>query len=71
MLWVCAKKRMFSSLLAAGNDGCECLHIPAALESVLAVGAMDAQGKPLDFSIYYLLRRKKHESSHSMSTRYA
>jgi cyanobactin maturation PatA/PatG family protease len=35
---------------AAGNDGCECLHLPAALPPVLAVGAMDRQGLPLDFS---------------------
>ncbi|WP_287312431.1 PatA/PatG family cyanobactin maturation protease [Moorena sp. SIO1G6] len=35
---------------AAGNDGCDCLHVPAALSSVLAVGAMDSQGKPSDFS---------------------
>jgi len=35
---------------AAGNDGCDCLHVPAALESVLAVGAMNASGEPLDFS---------------------
>lgn len=35
---------------AAGNDGGECLHIPAAIESVLAVGAMDAQGNPIGFS---------------------
>ncbi|MCH8959744.1 MAG: S8 family serine peptidase [Bacteroidetes bacterium] len=35
---------------AAGNDGCECLHVPAAVPSVLGVGAMDAQGEPLDFS---------------------
>ena len=35
---------------AAGNDGCDCLHIPAALESVLAVGAMDVQGRPIEFS---------------------
>ncbi len=35
---------------AAGNDGCDCLHVPAALESVLAVGAMDAQGNPVEFS---------------------
>ncbi|MGB3536035.1 MAG: PatA/PatG family cyanobactin maturation protease [Microcoleaceae cyanobacterium] len=35
---------------AAGNDGCECLHVPAALSTVLAVGAMDSQGKPSDFS---------------------
>jgi hypothetical protein len=35
---------------AAGNEGCECLHVPAALEGVLAVGAMDAHGRPLGFS---------------------
>lgn len=35
---------------AAGNNGCECLHIPAALESVLAVGAMDMQGNPIESS---------------------
>jgi cyanobactin maturation PatA/PatG family protease len=35
---------------AAGNDACQCLHIPAALPLVLAVGAMNAQGLPLDFS---------------------
>lgn len=35
---------------AAGNDGCECLHVPGALPSVLAVGAMNSRGEPLDFS---------------------
>ncbi|NJK70260.1 MAG: PatA/PatG family cyanobactin maturation protease [Microcoleus sp. SU_5_3] len=35
---------------AAGNDACQCLHVPAALPSVLAVGAMDARGLPFDFS---------------------
>lgn len=35
---------------AAGNQGCECLHVPGALPSVLVVGAMDANGTPLDFS---------------------
>lgn len=35
---------------AAGNDGCECLHLPAAIETVLAVGAMNGQYKPLRFS---------------------
>lgn len=35
---------------AAGNDGCDCLHVPAALPTALAVGAMDTRGKPLDFS---------------------
>jgi cyanobactin maturation PatA/PatG family protease len=33
---------------AAGNDGCECLHVPGALPSVLAVGAMDLHGFPLE-----------------------
>ena len=46
---LCKKKNVLI-VAAAGNDGCECLHLPAALESVLAIGAMDAQGKPLDFS---------------------
>ena len=35
---------------AAGNDGCACLHVPAALPSVLVVGAHDEQGVPLAFS---------------------
>lgn len=35
---------------AVGNDGCDCLHIPGALPAVLAVGAMNAEGQPLDFS---------------------
>ena len=35
---------------AAGNDGCDCLHIPGVLPSVLVVGAMDAEGSPLEFS---------------------
>ena len=35
---------------AVGNDGCECLHLPAAVDSVLAVGAMDSQGSPISFS---------------------
>jgi cyanobactin maturation PatA/PatG family protease len=35
---------------AAGNDGCDCLHIPAVLPSLLAVGAMNARGEVLEFS---------------------
>src|SRR5262249_4400719 len=35
---------------AAGNEGCDCLHVPGALPSVLVVGAMDASGEPLKFS---------------------
>ncbi len=37
-------------IAAAGNNGCECLHVPAAMPSVLAVGAMDEAGNPLQFS---------------------
>jgi cyanobactin maturation PatA/PatG family protease len=32
---------------AVGNDGCDCLHVPAALPCVLAVGAMRWDGRPL------------------------
>ncbi len=35
---------------AAGNDGCRCLQVPAALDSVLAVGACDLNGRALAFS---------------------
>jgi subtilisin family serine protease len=35
---------------AVGNEGCQCLHVPAALETVLAVGAMRAGGQPLSWS---------------------
>lgn len=45
----CVKKGILI-ISAAGNDGCECLHVPAAENSVLAIGAMDKEYKPLDFS---------------------
>jgi cyanobactin maturation PatA/PatG family protease len=35
---------------ATGNDGCPCLHVPAALPSVLAVGALGQNGEPLPTS---------------------
>src|SRR5262249_41735706 len=35
---------------AAGNDGCACLHVPAAVPKVLAVGAMDGNNLPIDKS---------------------
>lgn len=35
---------------AVGNDGCPCVHVPGALPEVLAVGAMDQEGRPLEFS---------------------
>ena len=45
----CAEKGVLI-IAATGNQGCKCLNIPGALPSVLAVGAMDAQGVPLEFS---------------------
>jgi cyanobactin maturation PatA/PatG family protease len=41
----CAEKGVLL-VAAAGNDGCACLHVPAALDNVLAVGAADASGNP-------------------------
>jgi cyanobactin maturation PatA/PatG family protease len=46
---LCAENNVLI-VAAAGNDGCQCLHLPAALPTVLAIGAMDDQGMPLDFS---------------------
>ncbi|WP_167591605.1 PatA/PatG family cyanobactin maturation protease [Jiella endophytica] len=45
-LKLCERKGVLV-VAAAGNDGCACLHVPAAVHSVLAVGAMDADGRPL------------------------
>jgi cyanobactin maturation PatA/PatG family protease len=46
---MCADRNILI-VAAAGNDGCDCLNVPAALPAVLAVGATDARGHPLDFS---------------------
>ncbi|MDQ0474811.1 PatA/PatG family cyanobactin maturation protease [Labrys wisconsinensis] len=43
---ICARHNILI-VAAAGNDGCECIHIPAASPSVLSVGAMDHDGRPL------------------------
>jgi cyanobactin maturation PatA/PatG family protease len=37
-------------IAAAGNDGCDCMQVPAALPGVLVVGAMDENGEPVGFS---------------------
>jgi cyanobactin maturation PatA/PatG family protease len=44
---------------AAGNDGCDCLHVPAALPDVLVVGALDGSGRPAEFSNYGDLYRPR------------
>lgn len=44
------KKNNVLLIASVGNDGCQCLQVPASIPSTLAVGAMSAQGKPLDFS---------------------
>lgn len=35
---------------AVGNDGCDCLQVPAAVPSVLAVGALGTDGSPLEIN---------------------
>jgi cyanobactin maturation PatA/PatG family protease len=45
----CIERRVLV-VAAAGNDGCPCLHVPAAVQSVLAVGAVDVTGRPLEAS---------------------
>lgn len=47
----CARRNVLI-LAAAGNDGCRCLHVPAALPTVLSVGACDQSGTPMHFSNY-------------------
>ena len=48
-LSLCDRHRVLV-IAAAGNDGCACLHVPAAVSTVLAVGAMDDAGEPLEAS---------------------
>src|SRR5262249_36508861 len=45
----CARRGVLI-VAAAGNEGCECLHVPAALDAVLAGGAVAGGGGPLGFS---------------------
>ena len=37
---------------AAGNDGCDCVHVPASIPGVLVAGAANSQGQPMPFSNY-------------------
>ncbi|WP_435253611.1 PatA/PatG family cyanobactin maturation protease [Streptomyces sp. 1222.5] len=44
---LCADRNVLL-VAATGNDGCFCSHVPACLPSVLAVGAYDDLGDPLE-----------------------
>jgi hypothetical protein len=46
---LCARRGVLI-VAAAGNDGCDCLHLPASLPSVLTVGAHQHGGAPSDSS---------------------
>ena len=46
---LCAQENVLI-VAAAGNEGCECLYVPACIPSVLAVGASDESGTPLERS---------------------
>lgn len=54
-----AAERNVLIVAAAGNDGCACLHVPAALPAVLVVGAMDDAGRPLPISNWGPAYRKQ------------
>ena len=45
-----AAERNVLIIAATGNDGCECLHVPAALPNVLPIGALDIDGRHLGSS---------------------
>ncbi|MFI7102999.1 S8 family serine peptidase [Streptomyces sp. NPDC050161] len=43
---------------AVGNDGCDCLQVPAAVSSVLAVGASGTDGTPLKINNWAAVYRE-------------
>ena len=45
-LAACEERRVLV-IAAAGNDGCDCNHVPACISTVLAVGAIGLDGQPL------------------------
>jgi cyanobactin maturation PatA/PatG family protease len=53
----CAERRVLL-VAAAGNDSCACIHLPAAVECVLAVGASGAGGSPIEISNWGALYRR-------------
>jgi thermitase len=47
-----ARRKGVTIVAASGNDGQQEMYYPGAFESVIAVGAMDANGNVADFSTY-------------------
>ncbi|MBU6953580.1 S8 family peptidase [Hahella sp. HN01] len=47
-----AYRKGVTIVAASGNDGLQEMYYPGAFETVIAVGAMDAQGQVADFSTY-------------------
>lgn len=45
-----ALERNVLIVASVGNNGCDCVHVPAASPSVLAIGAANQYGDPLPFS---------------------
>lgn len=45
----CVDRRVLV-VAAAGNEGCACIHLPAAVETVLPIGALGVAGQPLEAS---------------------
>ncbi|WP_458387503.1 S8 family serine peptidase [Rhizobium redzepovicii] len=45
-LILCAERNVLV-VAAAGNDGCDCVHIPASFPSVIAVGSIGRNGRPM------------------------
>lgn len=46
---LCKQKNVLIAA-AAGNNSCRCIHVPAAFPSVLAVGALNSNGLPAEYS---------------------
>ncbi len=45
----CVDRRVLV-MAAAGNEGCACIHLPATVETVLPIGALNVAGQPLEAS---------------------
>ena len=53
------KGKNIQVVAAVGNEGCDCLHVPASMPDVLAVGALDEAGESYPFNNYGHIYRKQ------------